>query len=191
MIMTKEIRGKLAILAVLVASLAQASIARAVEFPQQIQIDDKTLTLTGTGTRDGGTYRIKVYKAALYLEHPSKNFLGILRSKEAKRLILRFDIQVNRATILAAWEEGFKRHGEKNLPALRPRLDKLLGWMGDVQAGDTFEFTYTADKGIEVVLKGVSKGILEGDDFARVFFSIWLGTSPVDFQLKEGLLGRG
>ncbi len=188
--MAKTIEAGLVMLAVALASSAVGKIAWAEDFPAQIQLEEKTLKLSGVGNREGGINRIKVYKAALYLETPSRNFRGILRSKETKRLVLKFDIQVNRDTIQGAWREGFERHAKGELGALGARIEKLLGWMSAVQPGDAFEFTYNAELGIEAKIKGQTKGVLEGEDFARVFFSIWLGTPPVDFKLKEALLAR-
>jgi hypothetical protein len=33
------------------------------------------------------------------------------------------------------------------------------------------------------------RGVIPGDDFAETFFSIWLGASPPNGELKAGLLG--
>jgi hypothetical protein len=40
-----------------------------------------------------------------------------------------------------------------------------------------------------VNVNGRSKGTIEGTDFARVFFSIWLGSQPPNPGLRSGLLG--
>jgi Chalcone isomerase-like len=39
-----------------------------------------------------------------------------------------------------------------------------------------------------VDVKGAAKGTIKGDDFAKAFFSIWLGDPP-NPELKSGLLG--
>jgi chalcone isomerase-like protein len=36
---------------------------------------------------------------------------------------------------------------------------------------------------------GAIKGIIKGDDFAKAFFSIWLGADPPNPEIKSGLLG--
>ena len=35
----------------------------------------------------------------------------------------------------------------------------------------------------------LSQGTIKGDDFAKAFFSIWLGAKPPNPELKAGLLG--
>jgi Chalcone isomerase-like len=39
-----------------------------------------------------------------------------------------------------------------------------------------------------VDVNGAVKGIIKGDDFAKAFFSIWLGEPP-NPEVKSGLLG--
>ncbi len=38
-------------------------------------------------------------------------------------------------------------------------------------------------------MRGVEKGVIEGKDFADALFSVWLGSDPVDRDLKKALLG--
>jgi hypothetical protein len=40
-----------------------------------------------------------------------------------------------------------------------------------------------------VLVNGAQKGTIEGDDFSKVFVSIWLGEAPPNPELKSGLLG--
>ena len=49
--------------------------------------------------------------------------------------------------------------------------------------------THKPDKGVAVDIGGVPKGLIEGDDFAKAFLSIWLGPNPPNAGLKAGLLG--
>ena len=43
--------------------------------------------------------------------------------------------------------------------------------------------------GVQVDVGESAQGMIEGDDFARAFLSIWLGTQPRNAGLKAGLLG--
>jgi hypothetical protein len=40
-----------------------------------------------------------------------------------------------------------------------------------------------------VIVNGVVKGTIPGDDFSRAFTSIWLGAAPPSPGLRRGLLG--
>jgi hypothetical protein len=41
------------------------------------------------------------------------------------------------------------------------------------------------------MINGRPAGRIEGEDFARTFYAIWLGDHPPNAGLKQGLLGRG
>ena len=51
--------------------------------------------------------------------------------------------------------------------------------------------TYLPGTGVQVEFKGDVKGVVPGADFAQALFRIWLGPSPPNAGLKEGLLGKG
>jgi hypothetical protein len=40
-----------------------------------------------------------------------------------------------------------------------------------------------------VDVNGTAKGTINGDDFAKAFFSIWLGANTPNPALKRGLIG--
>jgi hypothetical protein len=56
--------------------------------------------------------------------------------------------------------------------------------------GDTLVLTATPGGGTSVALNGRELGVVPGDVFARVLFSIWLGDDPVDGELKRQLLPK-
>ena len=68
-------------------------------------------------------------------------------------------------------------------------IRRLNRWVTDISEGDVMQFTYVPGTGLNVVVNGRNKGTIEGDDFARVFFNIWLGSNPPNSGLKTGLLG--
>jgi hypothetical protein len=37
-------------------------------------------------------------------------------------------------------------------------------------------------------LNGITKGVIEGADFAAAYFAIWLGQKPLDRSLRDQLL---
>jgi hypothetical protein len=40
-------------------------------------------------------------------------------------------------------------------------------------------------------VKGRNRGTIEGEDFARTFFSIFVGNRPPNAGLRRGLIGGG
>ena len=47
---------------------------------------------------------------------------------------------------------------------------------------------YTPNKGLSVLKNGKSQGVIPGLAFKKAFFGIWLSDSPVDKDLRKGML---
>ena len=161
-----------------------------VAMPDTVTVTGKKLVLNGMGLREATVFNVDVYVAGLYLEKKSSNGAAIVASKQIKRLHLQFKRGVDKDDITDAWYKGLKKQAGKGYGALRERLRKVNGWMEGVSDGDTMTFTYLPGEGIEVAVKGKRRGVVPGDDFAQVFFSIWLGSNPPNKELRSGLLGR-
>lgn len=179
--------------AMLVISFAlpgAAATCTSVTMPDDVEVSGKKLVLNGLGLREATMLSVDVYVAGLYLESKSGDGEAIAASTQTKRLVLHFVRKVSRKQITDAWEEGFAKN-VKDLAPVRARIDRLNGFMGDFVAGDEIVFTYVAGGGVTVAVKGKEQGTIEGDDFAKPFFSIWLGPTPPNAGLKKGLLGGG
>jgi hypothetical protein len=83
--------------------------------------------------------------------------------------------------------EGFAR--QSGSAALSARIRRLGGWVPQLHTGDVLTFTWRPGVGIEMKIGRRVKGVLDGEDFARAFLSIWLGAHPPNEGLKRGLLG--
>lgn len=151
--------------------------------PNKVKVAGKALVLNGMGIREATVFKVDVYVAGLYLEKKSNDSGSIISSEQAKRLVLKFVREVDREDMVKAWRTGFGGKG-----ALAARVGKLSAYMADLEEGDTMTFTYLPGKGTEVKVKGKRRGVIEGDDFGRALFAIWLGSSPPNAGLKMGLL---
>jgi hypothetical protein len=69
------------------------------------------------------------------------------------------------------------------------RVATLNTWLSDIKTGQRMTFVREPGAGIKVFIGGVLKGTIPGDDFSRVFMSIWLGAAPPSASLRAGLLG--
>jgi chalcone isomerase-like protein len=161
-----------------------------VTLPDRIDVDSRTLVLNGMGLREATFLKVDVYVAGLYLEKKSSDADEIVRSEQAKRLLMKFVRAVGGRDLVKAWNEGFAKSGGASLPALKERIATLDSWMGDVPNGGTMSFTYIPGAGVSVDVQGAMKGTVPGSDFAQALFGIWLGASPPNPGLKEGLLGK-
>ena len=181
--------SSLAVLILLALAAPSAAMERdGVQYPDRTTVDGTELVLNGLGTREATLFKVNVYVAALYLENPSSSGYAICESDETKRLVLHFVRDVGVDDITGAWSEGFEKNTE-DLSPYSDRLASLNSWMSGMDDGDEMTFTYIPGTGLEVSVKGSFKGTIQGDDFAPVFFSIWLGDDPPNGGLREGLLG--
>jgi hypothetical protein len=55
---------------------------------------------------------------------------------------------------------------------------------------DIFIIVYVPNAGVSVYKNGSKKGTIEGLDFKKALFGIWLGNNPADDDLKAGMLGK-
>jgi hypothetical protein len=174
----------------LVAVPASARECEGVEMPNAVRVDGQRLTLNGMGVREATVFNVNVYVAGLYVEGGrSRSASDILDTAKRKRLILHFVRDVERGDITEAFQTGFRQAAGSSYSSLSGSIRRLNGWVSDMDEGDRMMFTYIPGTGLQVVVNGRNKGTIEGDDFARAFFNIWLGSNPPNAGLKSGLLG--
>jgi hypothetical protein len=168
---------------------AHAKSCDGIDFPDRAQVAGSTLVLNGLGLRQATAFKVNVYVAALYVAKASSDAAAILAANTPKQLVLHFVRGVSDDELTEAWEEGFAKNAKADLPKLHERIETLNGWMADMEKGQQLRFVHEPGKGIHVDVNGAAKGTIAGDDFAKAFFSIWLGAEPPNPGIKEGLLG--
>jgi hypothetical protein len=177
------------IAALMTAGIADAKQCKGVNFPDQAQVEGSALALNGLGLRQATMLKVNVYVAALYVAKTSSDPNALLGSNTPSELILQFVRDVGAGDLTKGWTEGFEKNSKDQLPALKERIAMLNGWMGDIKTGQRLTFVHKPGAGIQVDVNGSVKGTIKGDDFAKAFFSIWLGADPPNPELKSGLLG--
>lgn len=180
----------LAVIAALAALPAFAGEKEGVKMPDTIAVEGKTLKLNGMGLRVKHIiFAFKVYVAGLYLENPSKDPAAILAADEVRRIDMFMLRDLDQKTIVEAIRSGFEKNNADKMPALKDRLDKFVAVIPTLKEKQTLSLVYVPGKGTSVVGQGQSF-TAEGKDFADALFSVYLGKSPVDEDLKKGMLGN-
>ena len=160
-----------------------------VTFSDQIQSDGATLMLNGLGLRQATFLKVDVYVAGLYVAKTSTDAGEILQSNTPKEIILHFVRDVDSSELSDGWDEGFKNNAGDKLVSLEQRIDAFKALMVDIKTGQRLRLAHVPGTGVRVEIDPTLKGTIEGDDFARALFSIWLGPNPPNDDLKAGLLG--
>lgn len=180
----KTIAAAILTATLLIGSSAFAREFKGVKMPDTTTVDGQELKLKGMGLRS--KFVFDVYVAGLYLADPSKDALSD-QARQVKIVMLR---ELSKDQIADAIKEGFQKNAASDMPKLKDRLDKLMGVLESAKKGDTLTLTYVPGKGTLVSGRGKDLTTIEGADFANALFSVWLGKSPVDEDLKKGMLGK-
>jgi len=180
----------LAAVLLLSATPAGAATVKGVSFPDAATIGGRECRLNGVGVRTKVV--ISVYLGALYLGTTTGDAAAAIAADEPKRIVMHFvHSKVGADAIRAAWREGFGTNSAATLPQLNERLERFSGWFdADLLKGEQVVLTYLPGQGTEVTVQGKVRGVIEGADFMRALWSVWLGEKPVDGGLKKGMLGK-
>ena len=103
-----------------------------VTLPDRISVDSRTLVLNGMGLREATFLKVDVYVAGLYLEKTSSDAEEIIRSDQAKRLVMKFVRAVGRKDLVKAWNEGFDKAASGSVTALKDRIATFNSWMDEI-----------------------------------------------------------
>ena len=185
--------GVLVLAMMLLGGLVYAKELLGVSMPDQVSVGEAKLVLNGMGVRikKVAFIGIKVYVAGLYLPSRSSNAEAILAANEPKQMVMHFLYKdVGKDKLVEGWTEGFEKNSHDMMPTLKARLDTFNGYWSGMKTGDVAVLTYIPGTGTKVEIKGKEMGVIEGQDFARALFAIWLGPNPPNKELKEGLLGK-
>ncbi|MHB8836428.1 MAG: chalcone isomerase family protein [Candidatus Methylomirabilia bacterium] len=174
---------------VLPSTLAGAATVKGVSFPDSATIGGRECRLNGVGVRK--KIVISVYLGALYLATPTGDAATAIAAEEPKRIVMHFvHSKVGAEAIREAWRDGFADNSAATLPQLKERLERFSGWFNaDLLKGEQVVLTYLPGQGTEVAVQGKVRGVIEGADFMRALWAVWLGEKPADGGLKKGMLG--
>ena len=186
--MKKQIITFFVLIATSVTMNAQKTVA-GVKVEDKLSIEGQNLVLNGVGTRV--KLFMDMYVGALYLEKKSTNANEIMASKDgaAIRLTIVSGL-ISSDKMIDAVTEGFENStGGKTAP-LKSKIDKFISFFKDeIKKGDVFTIVNT-DEGVVVYKNNTKKGVIEGNDFKKALFGIWLSAKPADKNLKKAMLGQ-
>ena len=180
-------------LAALVSGLLLTLTAQAVEIadvsiPEQLQVKEQSLTLNGAGIRK--MLFMELYVGSLYTEEQTSSANEVLDSDTP--VAIRLDIVSGMITsdkMASTVNEGFEVATEGNLAPLQERLDDFISvFQDEIVEGDQFTLVANPGQGLDAYKNGQFLITIEGDDFSKALFTIWLGEEPADDKLKDAML---
>lgn len=180
-------RNVIAILCLALGLMTVTSVIASTGFPERIQLEHHELQRIGSGTaRYAGV--ISVYQAALYA--PASTARGdILDTDVPKRLEIVYSRSIEKAHLIKAAEHALQRQQTpETLDRWRATINELHAAYQDVSAGDRFALVLIPEQGLSLELNGQGLLRIDQPDFARLYFGIWLGETPLSASLRDDLL---
>jgi hypothetical protein len=158
--------------------------------PRNLEILNRNLELNGFGIRS--KLWLDIYVQSLYVSVLSQDPELIINSET--EIAIRIEIKsslVSSGKFSRNFNKGFERSAKDNLEALKPKIELFKALLTDVIVkNDVFVMAYNPkDKSVWVYKNNKFKGKVEGQDFKKALFGIWIGDDPVDEKLKKDLLG--
>lgn len=133
-------------------------------------------------------YVFNVYVAALY-QLPGSGPADVL-ADQPRHLEIEYLRDLSKDSFLEAAEDMLaKQHERATIDSIREGINQINQLYQDVKKGDRYALTYLPGTGTELFFNGQSKGIIPGADFARIYFTIWLGEKHPYQNFRDKLVG--
>jgi hypothetical protein len=183
-------------LLLLIISIATVNMAVAqtqvgdVTLDNTLNFGNTELILNGAGIRKKAMV-LKLYSGGLYLGKKSKDATTIINADEtmAIRLVITSSF-VSSEAMQGAVNEGFEASTGENTAPIATEIEKFISFFNDeIVEKDMFDITYQKT-GVVVYKNEKELGTIEGLNFKKALFGIWLGEDPADNKLKKGMLGK-
>ncbi len=160
-----------------------------VKFPDKVEAGGQDLTFNGGGERT--EFGFQVYVAALYLKQKSADAAGIVAADEPMNVRLQItSFMVTPDNMKSAIIKGFEKSTNGDTARLKARIDAFVDTFKKLRDRDVYNLTYVPGKGVEVSGNGATLSVIEGLDFKKALYGIWLGDKPVQKDLKVRMLAK-
>ena len=187
MVSKKIISRLLIVIIILFPSAVKTAEIDGVFFNDSYKTDDKLLLLRGAAVLDYMLV-IRAYAGGLYLssDTPSKMVLSDIH----RILELYYFHNISAEDFRESTIEMIKRNTSPDeFSRIRERLEIFNRFYKPVKPGDRYRAEYIPGKGTTLYYNGNPLGTVRGNDFSGAFFSIWIGSDPIDKKFRDRLMG--
>ena len=177
-------------LALSVPTQAQVTI-NDVTLPATMKAGQETVSLNGGGIRKKLFF--KLYVGGLYLTSKSSAADAIINADEAMAVKLQITSgMISSENMSEAINEGFEKSTGGNTAPLKDKISEFVDTFkkSEIVEGNVFDIVYIPGTGVESYKNGKLQSTIEGLDFKKALFGIWLCDEPADEDLKKAMLGK-
>ncbi len=159
-----------------------------INLPDTVTVSGETLQLNGYGLRK--KFFFKIYLGSLYTRAKATTTEEVLAMPGNKLIRMNFLYKkVEREKITQAFAEGFAGNSPQLID--NPELEQFLHlFNADFFAGDQVDLELAADGTVTVRQNSEVLGKIPSAHLSKAILLIYLGNSPADSSLKEGMLGE-
>lgn len=173
-----------------IASAPAQTTAAGVSLPNSVTFDGKKLILNGVGVRE--KFWMDMYAGALYLDKKNADANGIVNGNQPMALKLHMVSNlITSEKMIDAVNEGFKNATNGNTSKITSEIATFKSYFSEeISKNDVFDMVYLPKEGLKVYKNNKLLGTIEGVEFKRALFGIWLSNKPADKNLKQSMLGK-
>jgi hypothetical protein len=176
---------------IVLVTAANAMTVGKVEMEESMAVGDTALLLNGAGIRE--KFFTNIYVAGLYLKEKNSDFQKIIDMDETMGIKIKITSKlITSDRFKEACEEGFARTTNGNMEPLRSKIDlSYTAFANEIEVGDIFDIIYEKGKGTSYFKNGKKIVEIEGLDFKKALFGIWIIDNPShkNEKLRQGMLG--
>lgn len=177
------------VLSLFVSLPTQALTIKDVDVKETMQLDNQELVLNGAGVRT--KMFVDGYIAALYLTEKSQNAEAIIAAEKpmAVRLIITSNL-ISPKRMSDSTRDGFISSTGGNIAPIAKEVEELISAFKDsVEKGDVFDLVYQPETGVTVYRNGEKKTSVQGLEFKKAMFGIWISKGTIQKDLRTKMLG--
>ena len=158
--------------------------------PNVMKVGDQYLKMNGGGVRE--KYWIDLYVGVLYLTNKTSDADKIINADEPMSIKLRIiSGMVSNSKLEEAIRDGIEKSTNGNIEPVKDRMETMIkkGFAEDVNDGDEFDLIYLPGEGTTLQKNNQRIITVQGLDFKKALFGIWLCDDPAQESLKKKMLG--
>lgn len=178
------------LLTTLLSAPAAALEVSGVDVPETYSAMGTELKLNGAGTRS--KWFMDLYIGGLYVPSTINDGEAIINADEPQAITLHIiSGMITSDKMKDATMEGFENATGGDLSAIQGEVDAFLDvFSEEIVDGDVFDLVYLPGEGTRVLKNGEARSTIEGLEFKKALFGIWLSDKPAQKDLKKKMLGQ-
>ena len=158
--------------------------------PNVMKVGESYLKMNGGGIRE--KMWIDLYVGVLYLTNKTSDASTVMNADEPMAIKMRIiSGMVSNSKLEEAVREGMDKSTGGKMDPYKDRLETLIdkGFKADVVDGDIFDLVYVPGEGTSLIKNNTTLVTVQGLDFKKALFGVWLCNDPADANLKKKMLG--